>query len=146
MKGAKIMNVYSEENLKGLVFDLIKYLYSVKDYVDGLERCRLSENVLIYTMNRIYYVDEKNPNFKIGKIPIHIEENVDVEEYFDYCDKDTLTLSMDSILCEYLYYGDFPGASTVIKKVNNIFEKHGFDYEFGSSWYIYAVPLKEGDN
>lgn len=137
------MDIYSKENLEGLVFDLIKYLYKTKDYRDTYARDRLSNDVLIYSMNKVYYVSEEKSNFKLGKIPICIEDYVDMEEYFDYCDKNTLTLSMDSILSEYLYCGDVPNARIVQNRVSDIFEKHGFYYDFGSNWYIFAVPLKE---
>lgn len=137
------MDIYSNKNLEGLVFDIIKYLYNTKVNNDefGIDKIRLSENVLIYSMNKVYYVSEENPNLKLGKIPICIEDNVNMEEYFEYCDKNTLSLSMDSILCDYLYYGDVFKADVVRKNVSDIFEKHGFYYEFGSSWYIFAVPL-----
>ena len=95
-------DIYSEENLKSLVFDLIKYLYNTKDY----DKNRLSEDVLIYSMNKCYYVSEEKASFKIRNIPICIEDNIKMEEYFEFCDTKTLTLSMDSKLCEYLYYGD----------------------------------------
>ena len=49
-------NIYDKENLEGLVFDLIKYLYNTQDYNNE----RLSKDVLIYSMNKLYYVSEKN--------------------------------------------------------------------------------------
>lgn len=145
LKGEKIMNIYSKENLEGLVFDLIKYLYKTKDYKDTYEHDRLSKDVLIYSMNKCYSVSEKNSNFMLGKIPIYIEDNIDMEKYFEYCDKKTLVLSMDSILNEYLYYGDVPNADIVRNRVSDIFEDHGFYYDFGSNWYIFAVPLEKSD-
>ena len=81
-------DIYSEKNLNGLVFDLIKYLYRTKDYNEE----RLSEDVFIYSMNKRYYVDDKKTNFKLLNIPVCIEENVKMEDYFEFC---TLTLSMD---------------------------------------------------
>lgn len=137
------MDIYSNENLEGLVFDLFKYLYNTKDYRETYERDKLSRNVFIYSMNKLYYIDEEKANFKLGKIPICIEDNIDMEEYFEYCDKKTLTLSMDSILCEYLYYGDVANAVIVQNRVSDIFENHGFYYDFGSNWYIFAVPLRK---
>lgn len=134
-------DIYSKENLEGLVFDLIKYLYKTKDYNGD----RLSKDVLIYSMNKLYYISEKNSNFMLSNIPITIEENVKMEEYFEFYNTYTLTLSMDSKLCEYLYYGDFVGAQDVQKKIRDIFKKHGFYYDFGSSWYLYAKPLKHGN-
>lgn len=135
------MDIYSKKNLEGLVYDLIKYLYRTKDYFDE----RLSKDVLIYSMNKVYYVDEeKEPSLYIGKIPVVIEENVDMEEYFEYCNKDTLTLSMDCRLNEYLYYYDVTGCKEVSKRVSNIFKKHGFYYDFGTNWYLFAVPLGKG--
>ena len=97
-------NIYGKENLEGLVFDLIKYLYNTKDYNDE----RLSEGVLIYSMDKCYYVSKEKTNYMLNNIPICIEENIKMEEYFEFCNSKTLTLSMDSILCEYLYYGDVP--------------------------------------
>ena len=132
-------DIYSKENLEGLVFDLIKYLYRTKGYNDE----RLSENVLIYSMDKVYYVSKKDSNFMLNNIPIFIEENIKMEEYFEFCNSKTLTLSMDSILCEYLYYGDVLGAEKVRKRVRGIFEKHGFYYDFGSNWYLFAEPLNK---
>ena len=132
-------NIYSKENLESLVFDLIKYLYHTRDYKDE----RLSKDVLIYSMNKLYYVSDEKHNFMLNNIPVCIEENVKMEDYFEYCNNKTLALSMDSTLCEYLYYGDFIGAEEVQKKVNEIFKKHGFYYDFGSSWYLYAEPISK---
>lgn len=137
------MDIYSKENLEGLVFDLIKYLYKTKHYKDTYNRDRLSEDVLIYSMNKVYYVSEEKSNFKLGKIPICVEEYINIEEYFEYIDKSPLVLSMDSILDEYLYYGDVPNATIVKNRVSDIFKKHGFYYDFGSNWYIFAVPLRK---
>ncbi len=135
-------NIYSKENLEGLVFDLIKYLYNTKDYNDE----RLSEGVLIYSMNKCYYVSKEKANFMLKNIPICIEENIKMEEYFEFCNSKTLVLSMDSILCEYLYYGDVPDSQKVRKKITNIFEKHGLYYDFGSCWYIFAESLNRHDS
>ena len=126
-------NIYSKENLESLVFDLIKYLYRTKDYNDNL----------IYSMDKLYYVSDEKHNFMLNNIPICIEESVKMEDYFEYCNNKTLALSMDSTLCEYLYYGDFIGAEEVQKRVKEIFEKHGFYYDFGSSWYLYAKPINK---
>ncbi len=135
------MDIYSKENLEGLVFELIKYLYKTKDYKDTYDRDKLSKDVLIYSMNKVYYVSEEKSNFKLGKIPICIEENINIEEYFEHIDKSPLVLSMDSILCEYLYYGDVPNGIIVRNRISDIFKNHGFYYDFGSSWYLFAVPL-----
>ena len=129
-------DIYSEKNLNGLVFDLIKYLYRTKDYNEE----RLSEDVFIYSMNKRYYVDDKKTNFKLLNIPICIEENVKMEDYFEFCNKKTLTLSMDSRLNEYLYYYDVPGCKEVADKISKIFKKHGFYYDFGSNRYLIAEP------
>ncbi len=130
-------DIYSEKNLNGLVFDLIKYLYRTKDYNEE----RLSEDVFIYSMNKRYYVDDKKTNFKLLNIPVCIEENVKMEDYFEFCNKKTLTLSMDSRLNEYLYYYDVPGCKEVEDKISEIFKKHGFYYGFGSNWYLIAEPI-----
>ena len=142
--GGKLVlnNIYSKENLEGLVFDLIKYLYRTKDY----NKKKLSEGVLIYSMNKLYYVSEEKHNFMLNNIPICIEENVKMEDYFEYCNNKTLALSMDCTLCEYLYYGDVIDAEMVQKKISKIFEKHGFYYDFGSSWYLYAKPINKANN
>ena len=132
-------DIYSKENLEKLVFDLIKYLYKTKDYNGD----RLSKDVLIYSMDKCYYVSKEKENFKINNIPICIEENVKMEEYFEFCNTKTLALSMDSKLCEYLYYGDFLGAEEVQNKIRKIFQNHGFYYDFGSCWYLYAKPIRK---
>lgn len=131
------MDIYSKKNLEGLVFDLIKYLYKTKDYYDE----RLSEDVLIYSMNKMYCVDQDKCNLKIRNIPVYVEDNVKMEDYFEHCNKKTLALSMDARLNEYLYYYDVPGCKEVSDKVSKIFEKHGFYYDFGSNWYLFAEPL-----
>ena len=77
----------------------------------------------------------------LNNIPVFIEEKVKMEDYFEFCNSKTLDLSMDSTLCEYLYYGDFMGAEKVQNKIKEILEKHGFYYDFGSNWYLYAKPI-----
>ncbi len=132
-------NIYSNSNLKSLVFDLIKYLYKTKDYYDE----RLSNGVVIYSMNKTYEVSLERCNYNLGNIPIFIEENMKIEDYFEYYYPNTLVLSMDSRLCEYLYYYDVPDCEKVADKISKIFNKHGFYYDFGSNWYLYAVPLSK---
>lgn len=134
-------DIYSKKNLESFVYDLLTYLYKTKvQYGDYplTDIKRLSEDVLIYSMNNLYYIDEVNPTTMIKKTPVRIEENVDVAEYLDYYNKDTLTLSMDSILCEYLYYYDVPGCEEIADKVFKIFEKHGFFHDFGTNTTIFA--------
>lgn len=126
-------DIYSKENLESLVYELLSYLYKRKDYKGEF----LSNNILIYSMNKLYYVND-NYDKLVNNTPIKIEEDIDVSEYFDYYNKDTLTLSMDARLSEYLYNYDVPGCEKVAEKISKIFNKHGFYYEFGSSWYLYA--------
>ena len=130
-------DIYNKENLEKLAFDLIKYLYKTKDYNEQ----RLTKNVFIYSMNKVYYVSKENSNFMLNNIPIIIEDNVKMEDYFEFYNAKTLTLSMDSTLCDYLYYGDVLGAKDVQNRIRNIFKKHGFYYDFGSNWYLFAEPL-----
>lgn len=132
-------NIYSNNNLESLVFDLITYLYKTKDYDDN----RLSDGVIIYSMNKTYEISLEKCNYKLKNIPIFIEENVKIEDYFEYYHPNTLVLSMDSKLCEYLYSYDVPGCEKVADKISKIFNKHGFYYNFGSNWYLYAVPLSK---
>ena len=132
-------NIYSNSNLKSLVFDLIKYLYKTKDYCDE----RLSSGVVIYSMDKTYEVSLERCNYKLGNIPILIEENMKIEDYFEHYYPNTLVLSMDTRLCEYLYYYDVPDCEKVTDKISKIFNKHGFYYDFGSNWYLYAVPLSK---
>ena len=131
--------IYSKENLEGLVFDLIKYLYKTKDYYGE----RLSKDIYFYSMNKRYSVDEKNYNFKLLNIPIYIEENIKVKDYFEFCNKKSLTIAMESRLHEYLYNYDVPGCEEVSEKVDEIFKKHGFYYDFGANWYLIAYEDKK---
>lgn len=136
-------DIYSKENLESFVYELIKYLYKTKDYCDE----RLSNGVLIYSMNKLYYIDEKKTaNLYLGKVPVCVEDNVKVEDYFEFYGKKTLTLSMDCRLSEYLYNYDVPYCKEVSDKITKIFEKHGFYYEFGANWYLYAEPKNGYEN
>ena len=133
--------LYSKENLEGLVNDLFNYLYNTKSYRAEnsytYAREKLSDDVMIYALNKRYMVDEEHYTYKFKNTPIVVEENIKVEDWVEYYNKKTLTLVMDSILCEYLYY-DVPGSDIVYKKVSDIFKKHGFNIEFGSSYIIFA--------
>lgn len=127
-------DIYSNENLESFVYDLIKYLYKTKDYYDE----RLSENVLIYSMNKLFYVDENDYTKKINNIPVHIEENINVEDWLEYYNKESLTICMECRLNEYLYYYDVEGCQEVSEKIDKIFKKHGFYYDFGTSYILIA--------
>lgn len=135
-------SLYSEENLEGLVNDIFFYLYNTKSYraKDSYTYSdeRLSDDVMIYTLNKRYTVREEDHTYKIKNTPIFVEENIKVEDYVEYYNKRTLTLVMDSILCEYLYYKDVEDSDIVSKKIDDIFLKHGFYVEFGSSSSIFA--------
>lgn len=130
-------NIYSKENLESFVFDLLKYLYRTRDYYDE----RLSKDIYIYSMNKRYYIDEDNFDIMAGKAPIHIEDNVKVEDYFEYYTKESLTLSMDARLNEYLYYYDVPGCVEVADRVDKIFKKHGFYMDFGTNYLLLAYEI-----
>lgn len=134
--------LYSKENLEGLVNDLFNYLYNTKSYrADNsytYESEKLSDDVMIYTLNKRYMVDDENYTYKFKNVPISVEDNIKVEDWVEYYNKKTLTLVMDSILCEYLYYNDVEDSDVVSKKVYDIFEKHGFNIEFGNSCIIFA--------
>ena len=135
-------DIYSKENLESLVYSLIKYLYRTKDYYGE----RLSKDVMIYSMDKIYYIDERKiPNLYLGKVPVCVEENFKIEDYFEYYNNKTLALSMESRLSEYLYNYDVPDCEEVSDRISKIFEKHGFYYEFGANWYLYAEPKNNDD-
>ena len=127
-------DIYSSENLESFVYDLIKYLYKTKDYYGE----RLSKDVLIYSMNKCFYVDENEYTKKINDIPVYIKENINVEDCLEYYNKESLTISMDSRLNEYLYYYDVEGCKEVSEKIDKIFKKHGFYYDFGTSYILIA--------
>lgn len=126
---------YSKKNLESFVYDLFAYLYNTYDYLDE----RLSNDVLIYSMKKRFYIDEDKCQQKINNIPIVVEDNVDVRDYLEYYNKDTLTLCMESRLNEYLYYYDVEGCKEVAEKVDEIFEKHGFFSDFGTSYILIAM-------
>lgn len=130
-------NIYSDSNLESLIFDLLTYLYQTKDYEDH----PLSNDIYIVSMNKSYAVSLERCNYHLGNVPLVIEENVKLEDYFPYYYPNTLALCMDSKLSEYLYHYDVPNCEEVADEITKIFRKHGFYYEFGSSWYLYAVPL-----
>ena len=130
--------IYSKENLEGLVYDLIKYLYKTRDYLGD----RLSKDVFIYCKNKRYSVDEENSNLNLSNIPVYIEKNMKMQDYFDYYNKRTITIAMESRLREYLYCYDVPGCEKVAEKISEIFKKHGFYYDFGESWSLIAYEDK----
>ena len=130
--------IYSKENLESFVYELFEYLYNTRDYFDE----RLSKDVLIYSMNKLYYINEDKCKKKINGMPLCVEGNVPVEEYSEYYNKDSLTLQMDSRLNEYLYYYDVPGCEEVADRVEQIFEKHGFYSDFGSNVILIAEERK----
>lgn len=61
-----------------------------------------------------------------------VEENEDPKRYFEYVAEDhILSMSFEGMLCEVLYYGEFPA---VKREFDKIFEKYGVYYEFGHHW------------
>lgn len=134
----KKKGIYSKENLESFVYELFEYLYNTRDYFDE----RLSKDVLIYSMNKLYYINEDKCREKINGLPLCVEDNVLVEEYLEYYNKKSLTLCMDSRLHEYLYNYDVPGCEEVAKRVEQIFEKHGFYSDFGTSIILIAEESK----
>lgn len=134
----KKKDVYSKENLESFVYDLLVYLYKTKVENGSNDEVRLSEDIYICSMNKCYSIDEEKPSIVIKNTPIRIEDNVNVADYFEYYNENTLTLAMDSILCDYLYYYDVPGCEEIADTVFGIFEKHGFHHDFGNSTTVYA--------
>jgi len=124
--------IYSNENLEGLLKEIINFLWKYELY-DG---------VSIYTMNKRYsFYDLSNDLPKIlfdNKIPIYLENNIDVKEFIEYSNPKTLTLVMEGELNAYLYYRDVYDERNIYSKITKIFEKYGFYMEFGSNCVIYA--------
>ena len=124
--------IYSNENLEGLLKEIIIFLWKYELY-DG---------VSIYTMNKRYsFYDLSNDLPKIlfdNKIPIYLENNIDVKEFIEYSNPKTLTLVMEGELNEYLYYRDVYDERNIYSKITKIFEKYGFYMEIGSCYAVYA--------
>ena len=108
------------KRLEKFAIELLKYLYKTKDYDDE----RLSIDVFVFCNNKKYYVDYNEENLE--KFPLRIEENVDVSEYLEFYEKDSLNVIMEGRLQEYLYYKDVKDSDKVIKKVIQIFKKYGY--------------------
>jgi hypothetical protein len=130
------------KKLYDFAFDLLKYLYKTYDYYDN----RLSDDVLVFCNNKKYYVDEDNYTRKIKGVPICIEDNVKVEDYLTYYEKDSLNFVMEGRLCEYLYYRDVSESEKITNKIYKIFDKYGYYLDFGSSICVKACKKikKEG--
>jgi hypothetical protein len=128
-----------DKKLDKFAFELLKYLYKTYDYYGD----RLSTDVLIFCNNKKYYVDEDNYTKKIKGIPICTKDNVRVEEYLKYYEKDSLNFVMESRLCEYLYYYDVDGCEEVTEEINKIFKKYGYYLDFGSEISVKACKIKK---
>lgn len=123
------------KRLEKFAIELLKYLYKTKDYDDE----RLSIDVFVFCNNKKYYVDYNEKNLE--NFPLRIEENVDVSEYLEFYEKDSLNVIMEGRLQEYLYYKDVKDSDKVIKKVTQIFKKYGYYYDFGTSITLMAKKI-----
>lgn len=138
------LDIYSKENLEGLINEVLYYLYHKRSYVDK----RLSNCVLLYAFNKRYSVDCENHTFTYTykDVPILVEENMNVEDYHDYYNKKAVTMCIEGRLNEYLYFQDVPESEEVTEAIWDIFKKHGFYYEFGDCCTIYCEEFPKASN
>lgn len=107
-----------------LIYELLNYLFKTKAY----NNLRLSDNVWINSCDKAYSIDNDGN--------IIVEDNINIEEYFDKYDKDIkINISMDSILNEYIYF-EVPKGKEVCNKIDDILNNYNLYYDIGECWYM----------
>jgi hypothetical protein len=68
-------------------------------------------------------------------------QNVKASEFFEYGNDETVALSFESTdLYTILNYG---GNNEILKKLDEVFERHGAYYELGNAWNLSAYYMNE---
>jgi hypothetical protein len=117
----------TEKQREALAIRLIKYLV----------RKNLFYDVIIYINNQRWFSDEyKNatPKQITDKITVYVQDNIDVKEYIEYSNPDTITVTYEGPLYDVLTYG----SNKTEKEINAILDKYGLYLEYGYAWSFSA--------
>lgn len=67
-------------------------------------------------------------------------ENKNPEDYFEYANPETLSMSFEGSL-NHMLNGYYSNSSKLESEFDKLFEKYGLYYEFGHSWNLAAYEL-----
>lgn len=110
-----------------MIKKVLGYLNHAKNY----EGRKLSESIMIYYSYKRYYIDDLDN--------IIIEDLTD-DDYFEEWDKSKIIVSMDGILSEYIH-DSYYKYDKIIKRLNNILNKYGYNYDLGSTWWMTFIKF-----
>ena len=103
--------------------------------VNLLRKENCFQDVCIYIDNRRYFSEKcdwhKNQKFD-DDLQLWYQDDIDVTDYIEYSNPDTLTISFEGPLYHALNYGD----GKLEKKLNQIAKTYGLYLEYGYAWSL----------
>lgn len=141
------MNQEHQAKMESLAVAIRKFLLDrgmwqdVRIYFNG----KAFDSVPVYdhgdgVLSSEYKSGAKNINYNNPDY-LHVVENIDPEDYMDYYNRDTITMSFEGDFYEALNYGEFDGGSTVAV-FSKLLEDHGYYYELGNAWNLALQPTQ----
>lgn len=117
----------TKQQREAIAIKIIKYLV----------KRNMFESISIY-INGQRWSDDKKPNATerqiTDKITVYVEENMNVKEYIEYGNPDTITVAFEGPLYHEINYGS---AKAEID-INKILDKYGMYLEYGYAWSFSA--------
>ena len=103
----------------------------IKGLIKLLEKEEVFLDVIIYYDNRRIF-SETSKQLALDKtFDLKVEENINVEDYIEYGNPDTITVSFEGPM--YLAYNENP---RFFEKIDKFFKKYGLYVEQGYSWSL----------
>ena len=111
-----------------------------RDIIDYLLKKEMMDDTFIYVDGKRYSTCDGEGHYNYGTNSwdnVYVEENIDPKDYCEYAGN-ILSLSTEGFLYDAINYG-FEWDSKIPDELSEIFHKHGYYYEMGTSWFLTAV-------
>lgn len=110
-----------------------------------IERLRL-EIVALLAKNEVigdvnFYCNNKRYKYDYSG-NCTIEEDIDVTEYLEYCNPETLSMTFEGDFYSIINYDyGYAFGAQIIDKFNTILKKYGLYFEQGNAWNLSLYPI-----
>lgn len=105
----------------------------LKDLINLLQKENCFQDTCIYIDDKRYFSEKcswhTNQHFD-DELNLWYQDNIDVKDYIEYSNPDTLTVTFEGPLYHALNYDN----GNMETKLNHLFKKYGLYFEYGYAW------------